>query len=61
VRVLSSPGISFEGVVAIRQGADHTCVVTSGHYAFCWGINYEGAFGDGTKTNSLVPVQVTAL
>ncbi len=46
---------------AVIAGQRHTCVVTSSGAMMCWGWNIYGALGDGTTTNSLVPVQVTGL
>jgi alpha-tubulin suppressor-like RCC1 family protein len=37
---------------------DHTCAVTRGSRAFCWGINSYGQLGTGTTTESYVPVAV---
>jgi alpha-tubulin suppressor-like RCC1 family protein len=36
----------------------HTCGVTLGNIAYCWGYNGEGALGDGTATSRLRPVRV---
>ncbi len=45
--------------VAVTAGASHTCAVKIDHTLWCWGLNGNGEFGDGTTTNSLVPVQVS--
>ena len=37
----------------------HTCGVTTGGEAYCWGLNSDGQLGDGTGTNRSVPVKVT--
>jgi alpha-tubulin suppressor-like RCC1 family protein len=34
----------------IDAGYAHTCGVTTGDRAFCWGGNYDGELGDGTTT-----------
>jgi Regulator of chromosome condensation (RCC1) repeat len=43
---------------SVAAGASHTCAVKTDHTLWCWGLNGDGEFGDGTTTNSLVPVQV---
>jgi alpha-tubulin suppressor-like RCC1 family protein len=37
----------------------HTCVVTGGGGAVCWGLNFSGQLGDGTTTNRTAPVAVS--
>jgi alpha-tubulin suppressor-like RCC1 family protein len=39
-------------------GGAHTCGVTAGSVAYCWGLNSDGQLGDGTTTNHLTPVPV---
>ncbi len=39
------------------EGA-HTCGVTSGGAAYCWGYNGDGELGDGTTADRLSPVPV---
>jgi len=58
IDVLGLPG----GVVAISAGGSHTCALTRGGAAKCWGRNDYGQVGDGTYgTNRLMPIDVLGL
>jgi alpha-tubulin suppressor-like RCC1 family protein len=48
-------GLTFRQVSA---GQLHTCGVTTGNVAYCWGGNSSGQLGDGTRTDRLRPVRV---
>ena len=48
-------------VVAIAAGGLHTCALTTAGGIECWGRNQWGTLGDGTNTNSSVPVSVAGL
>ena len=49
------------GVAAVVTRGLHTCALTSGGAAVCWGFNSSGQLGDGTTTTRLVPTPVTGL
>jgi alpha-tubulin suppressor-like RCC1 family protein len=40
-------GLQF---ASISAGGDHTCGITTGGAAFCWGSNLSGQIGNGTST-----------
>ena len=49
-------GLSFTQVTAAGDG--YSCAVTTGHAAYCWGLNVSGNLGDGTTTQQTSPVLV---
>jgi alpha-tubulin suppressor-like RCC1 family protein len=49
------------GATAIAAGDFHSCAVTTAGETLCWGFNQSGQLGDGTTTNSNVPVHVSGL
>ncbi|MGH7525878.1 MAG: hypothetical protein ACREMX_04165, partial [Gemmatimonadales bacterium] len=53
--VAVTAGLRFRQVSA-RYG--HTCGVTLGNRAYCWGSNSDGQLGDGTTITRLTPVRV---
>jgi alpha-tubulin suppressor-like RCC1 family protein len=57
----SSVPVSPSGLgpaIAVSTGDYHTCAVLVDGNVACWGQNIEGTLGDGTTTDSLVPVVV---
>lgn len=51
--VLNNKTLSF-----ISSSAFHTCTVDNDGKAYCWGNNYWGQLGNGTRTDSDTPVAV---
>ena len=49
------------GVIGIMAGGFHTCAVTSGGAAKCWGSNSSGQLGDNSTTDRWTPVSVSGL
>lgn len=49
------------GTQRLAVGYAHSCAVTGAGAVKCWGDNYVGQLGDGTKADSASPVAVTGL
>jgi alpha-tubulin suppressor-like RCC1 family protein len=47
------------GVTALRMGPDFTCVIVSAGHQLCTGYNYYQTLGNGTDTDSILPVTTT--
>lgn len=55
----TSGALAGKTVVEVSPGNWHTCARTSDNRIYCWGLNHAGQLGNGTTTNSNVPVPVT--
>ena len=51
-------GLQFSALSAALNG-NHTCGMTIGGKAYCWGFNFFAQLGDGTTTNRSTPVAVS--
>jgi hypothetical protein len=51
-------GFNFQSVSAGLGNHAHSCGLTTGGVAYCWGANYTGQLGNGSTTNSSTPVRV---
>ena len=60
VEVSNVPGLSSKRI-AIDAGWDYTCALTTGGGVQCWGANDSGQLGNGSNTDSNVPVEVSRL
>jgi len=56
LRVASPPQATTWRVIS--AGMTHSCGVTTGNRAYCWGENTFGQVGDGTRVNRPTPVAV---
>ena len=55
------PVTGLSGVVAIAAGAEHSLALLNNGTVMAWGNNEQGELGNGTTTNTAVPVAVTGL
>lgn len=49
------------GIAKIAVGSSTTCAITDGGALKCWGMNYYGTVGDGTKKDRFLPVGVVGM
>ena len=58
VAVNTSGVLAGKKLTQISTGAHHACALDAAGRAYCWGWNFYGELGDGTTTDSSVPVAV---
>jgi hypothetical protein len=51
----------LSGIVNLTAGSIHTCALNNKNEVYCWGDNGSGQLGNGTSTNSSLPVLVKGL
>jgi alpha-tubulin suppressor-like RCC1 family protein len=58
VAVDTSGALADKTLTQISAGADNACALDSGGAGYCWGYNDLGSLGDGSTSDSTVPVAV---
>lgn len=58
IKVNTDGALSGLTIKSMALGRDFACVIASDDQPYCWGANSLGQLGDGTTTQSLVPVKV---
>jgi alpha-tubulin suppressor-like RCC1 family protein len=56
--VFDSAAIKLELLTSMSASSAHSCGLTSGNDAYCWGWNFRGQLGDGTTANRFTPTLV---
>ena len=46
------------GAISVSAGSYHSCAVTNRDELKCWGANYSGQLGNGTTTDSNIPITI---
>lgn len=58
VAVDMTGALSGKTIATIHAGSDRTCVITTDHRLYCWGINTMGQLGLGNTNQVTTPVEV---
>jgi len=61
VRVYEKGQLNGKVLVSIDIYSGHACTVDDEGGVYCWGSNYSGQLGDGTKENRWVPVRAASI
>ncbi len=61
IATLEGLTMALTSTVSLAAGEQHTCAVTSGGEAKCWGFNGYGQLGNGTQAGQLLPTTVSGL
>lgn len=59
--LLVTPAVHGETYTHVASSLNHTCAIYGSGGLHCWGLNASGQLGDGTTTNSAIPVVVPGL
>jgi alpha-tubulin suppressor-like RCC1 family protein len=58
LHLVPTPVATTERFIQLSLGTRSTCGITVDHEAFCWGENWTGQIGDGTRALKAVPTAV---
>lgn len=61
VQVVQAGALAGKGITTLSPGQEHTCAILTDESMACWGKNTSGELGNGTTTDSLVPVAVNPM
>ncbi len=59
--LLFAPAAQGETYTQVASSFNHSCAIYGSGGLHCWGLNASGQLGDGTTTNSAIPVVVPGL